>query len=307
MDIKIFHRTCFFGVHPLDQTHIAGAAVSTPLTSDLNIDHSQLVAHTRTLLSRGIDLLTLFGTTGEGASFSATERQAAIAACQAAGITPQQLGSGIFALTASAAGAEARGAFDHGCGHVLLAPPSYYKGVDDEGLYRWFSEAITAAGPNPGGFVLYHIPSFTQVPLSVDLVKRLAAAFPNVVTGVKDSSGNWPHTAQLIKERASLQIFVGHEGQLEQGMQAGATGAISGAANVIPEVIKGLVHDQAHAENLPALIDVLLAHPIIAAVKALIAHRQADPSWRAVRAPLTALPPVDGQTVGQQLDQLFPA
>ena len=289
----------------MGQKHFAGAAVSTPLTPDLGINHRQLVAHTTDLLARGIDLLTLFGTTGEGASFTVSERQAAIAACHSAGIPSSQLGTGIFALTADDAGNQARAAFDGGCGHVLMAPPSYYKGIDDDGLYAWFSAAIEAIGPNPADVVLYHIPSFTQAPLSVELVKRLAAAFPGVVVGVKDSSGDWPHTKRLIKERGDLNIFVGHEGQLEQGMRAGAAGAISGTGNVLPEVIQAIVHQQASVANLPILIDTLLAYPIIAAVKALIAHRQSDPSWRAVRAPLTAVTADDGQTLGRRLDALF--
>ena len=156
----------------MGQKHFAGAAVSTPLTPDLGINHRQLVAHTTDLLARGIDLLTLFGTTGEGASFTVSERQAAIAACHSACIPSSQLGTGIFALTADDAGNQARAAFDGGCGHVLMAPPSYYKGIDDDGLYAWFSAAIEAIGPNPADVVLYHIPSFTQAPLSVELVKR---------------------------------------------------------------------------------------------------------------------------------------
>ena len=54
----------------MNQERIAGAAVSTPLTPDLDIDRAGLVAHVTDLLGRGIDLLTLFGTTGEGASFT---------------------------------------------------------------------------------------------------------------------------------------------------------------------------------------------------------------------------------------------
>ena len=56
----------------MNQERFAGAAVATPLTADLGIDHACLGTHITQLLERGIDLLTLFGTTGEGASFSRT-------------------------------------------------------------------------------------------------------------------------------------------------------------------------------------------------------------------------------------------
>ena len=291
----------------MNQEPIAGAAVSTPLTLDLDIDRAGLVAHVTDLLGRGIDLLTLFGTTGEGASFTLTERLAAIEACRAAGIEAAQIGSGIFALTTSEAGREAQASFASGCGHVLLAPPSYYKGVDDEGLFPWFSETIEAAGPDTGAFFLYHIPAVTQVELSVELVTRLAAAFPGIIAGVKDSSGNWRHTQRLIDERGALKIVVGHEGHLERGMAAGASGAIAGTANVIPEIINSIVHQDGKYPNLPILIDTLLSNPVIPAVKALIAHRLNAPSWLTVRPPLTPMTREGVQVLGERLDALFPA
>ena len=105
----------------MNQKRFAGAAVATPLTPDLGIDHAYLVTHVTQLLERGIDLLTLFGTTGEGPSFSRTERSEAIRRCREAGISADQLGSGVFALSPVHAGEDARAAFDNGCGHVLLA------------------------------------------------------------------------------------------------------------------------------------------------------------------------------------------
>lgn len=291
----------------MEREHFSGAAVSTPLTSVLDIDHGALVAHIGDLRARGIDLLTLFGTTGEGASFTTAERCAALEACAEAGTPADQLGCGVFALSSADAGRDAQAFFNAGCGHVLLAPPSYYKGVDDEGLFRWFSAAIESAGPTPGHFVLYHIPSVTQIELSVSLVTRLAKAFPRVVAGVKDSSGNWPHTQQLIKQRGDLRVFVGHEGQLEQGMRAGASGAIAGTGNFIPEVIHAIVHQASNQPNLPDLIDALLQHPVIPAVKAMTAHRLGAPSWLHVRPPFNAMGVEQAAALGARLDALFPA
>ncbi len=154
--------------------------------------------------------------------------------------------------------------------------------------------------------MLYHIPGMTQVELSVELVSRLAAQFPGVITGVKDSSGNWSHTERLIKERGLLTVFVGHEGQLERGMRAGASGAIAGSANILPEVIKAIVHDDNEEPNLPLLIDELLKHPIIPAVKALIAYRLDSPAWLSVRPPLTQLASTQISSLGERLDALFP-
>ncbi len=290
----------------MNQDRIAGAAVSTPLTHNMSIDHNRLLDHVIQLRKRGINVLTLFGTTGEGTSFTRAERSATIEHCRTNGFDAAQLGMGIFGLSSGVAAQDCNAAFASGCGHVLLAPPCYYKGVDDEGLYRWFSETIEGSGTNPGHFVLYHIPAMTQVELSVELVTRLASQFPGVVVGVKDSSGNWPHTQRLIEERGTLKILVGHEGQLERGMRIGASGAISGTANAIPEIIKAIVHDDSEQPNLPLLIDELLTHPIIAAVKAIIAHRQRSSDWLRVRSPLTSLSQQHADDIGVVLDKLFP-
>ena len=36
------------------------------------------------------------------------------------------------------------------------------------------------------------------VGLSIELVKRLREAYPQIIVGIKDSSGNWDNTAQLL-------------------------------------------------------------------------------------------------------------
>ena len=290
----------------MEQEHYAGAAVATPLNSDLTIDHGALVAHVQGLVADGVDLLTMFGTTGEGASFSIAERDAALAACADAGIGSEMLGSGIFALTSENAAASARAALDSGCGHVLLAPPSYYKGPDDEGLYRWFSEVVEAMGDASCDVLLYQIPSMTSVGLSHELIARLAAAFPRVVTGVKDSSGDWPYTEKLIRGRGALKVFVGHDGQVSRGVHAGSSGSIAGSANLLPRVIHAIVHKGEDHPEIGTLIDEVLSYPVIPAVKALIAHRTGVPGWAAVRPPLSPMTPQQAATLCASLDKLFP-
>ena len=290
----------------MDTKPIAGAAVSTPLNLDFTVDNSLLIAHLKYLLSSRLDLLTLFGSTGEGASFSSSERNSTIEKCSNAGIEPKNLGAGVFGLSSQSTGKAICSAFSLGCGHVLLAPPFFYKGVDDEGLYRWFSETLEAIGPYTGQVILYHIPALTQVELSLELVLRLSDAFPEIVSGVKDSSGNWAHTSILIKNRGRLKILVGHEGQLERAMRVGATGGIAGTANFIPEIIRAIIHEGSEQPNLPILIEELINYPIFSAVKALISHRKSSPSWLRVRPPLTTMPAAKSKALAQRLDVFFP-
>lgn len=46
---------------------------------------------------------------------------------------------------------------------------------------------------------LYHIPPVARVPISHTLIERLLKAYPKIVAGIKDSSGDWEHTESLIK------------------------------------------------------------------------------------------------------------
>ena len=143
------------------------------------------------------------------------------------------------------------------------------------------------------------------MPLSLGLIGRLAEAFPERLLGVKDSSGNWQYTSKLIQRYGGLTILIGHEGHLANGVQAGASGCISGLANVLPEVLHDMVRDGEPDERVDALIEQALAHPVVAALKALLAHRLADPDWRRCRAPLAELHRHAAEALAVHLDLLF--
>ena len=83
----------------------------------------------------------------------------------------------------------------------------------------------------------------TGVPLSVDLIGRLKTAFPGVVAGVKDSSGEWQNTEKLLAAHGDLQILVGDERQLARAVRQGGAGTICGLANLMPGVVRKAAHD----------------------------------------------------------------
>jgi 4-hydroxy-tetrahydrodipicolinate synthase len=178
---------------------------------------------------------------------------------------------------------------DRGCRGVLLAPPFYFKDVTDEGLYRWFSQVCEKIGQRARDLFLYHIPSVTQAPLSIELIGRLKAAFPKVVAGVKDSGGDWACTEKLLRTHAALILLIGDERHLAAGVRLGAQGAISGLANVCPEILLKLIEAGKEDPRVIQLVNELLRFPVTPAVKALLAHRTNDPAWLTVRPPLVAL------------------
>jgi 4-hydroxy-tetrahydrodipicolinate synthase len=265
-------------------------ALALPLRDHFNIDYVRLKTHARRCLEAGCSSVTVFGTTGEGASVSLAEREKILDALLAAGINLRnQVLGGVAAASVGDAVEQARVLIDRDCRGVLLAPPFYFKNVTDEGLYGWFSQVFETIGHRAQDIILYHIPSVTEVALSVSLISRLKAAFPNVVKGVKDSGSDWAYTENLLRTHDDLLILIGNERHLATGVRLGAQGAISGLANLCPEILLKLIETGEEDSRLVALVIEILKFPFTAAVKALLAHRQKDPAWLNVRPPLEAL------------------
>jgi len=269
-------------------------ALATPFAEDRSIDLPRLVAHGRQSLADGCNSLTVFGTTGEGASLGLNERNRALGALVGGGVDPKtQLVVGIAASSVEDAIAQGRAALMLGCPSFLLAPPFYFKGAGDEGLFDWFAAVLTGLGPKASNVILYHIPQVTSVGLSMDLVDRLKKAFPQQVAGVKDSSGDWENAQALLKQHGELHILIGDERLLAKAMTLGASGAITGLANIAPDLMLSLI-EGIEEPRVNAMVEAVLPHAVTAAVKALVGHRRKDPvAWSRMRAPLKSLGEAD--------------
>ena len=281
-------------------------ALSLPFKNDLTIDHSRLAAQAHWCLDAGCSSVTVFGTTGEGASVSLTERGEVLGALLAAGVEPaRQVVGGVSAASIGDAIEQIRILNDAGCQRILLAPPFYFKGVSDGGLYNWFARVAEKIAHRSLGLILYHIPSVTQVPLAIDLVGRLKTACPELVIGVKDSGGNWAFTEALLASHGDLAILVGDERHLAAGVRLGAKGAISGLANVCPAELLPLVEHGEDDSRIADLVNEVLKYPVTPAVKALLARRRNDTGWLNVRPPLTRISSQDANELAAAYDRIF--
>jgi 4-hydroxy-tetrahydrodipicolinate synthase len=280
-------------------------ALATPFAEDWLIDLPRLVAHGRQSLADGCNSLTVFGTTGEGASLGLNERQRALGALVGAGIDPRtQLIVGIAASSVEDAIAQGRAGLMLGCPSFLLAPPFYFKNPSDEGLFDWFAAVLTGLGPKASNVILYHIPQVTSVGLSVESIDRLKKAFPGQVSGVKDSSGDWANGQALLQHHADLHILIGDERLLARAMTLGASGAITGLANIVPDLMKPLI-DGVEEPRINAMVEVVLPYAVTAAVKALVGHRRNDPvAWSRMRAPLKSLSEADCRKLFAAIDAI---
>jgi 4-hydroxy-tetrahydrodipicolinate synthase len=281
-------------------------ALATPFLPSGDADHARMTQHAQNCLGEGCGSVTVFGTTGEGASFGFAERIRTIAALKDAGIDARRaIIGGVMSASQDDAMDQTAILIDADCRAVLLAPPFYFKGVSDDGLFTWFAGLFEKLGSRARDVILYNIPSVTAVTLSVSLIEKLRAALPQVIIGVKDSSGDWAYTQQLLAAHSDLAILIGDERHLAHGVRLGAQGAISGLANIIAPRLLPLAREGRDDSGIVQLVDEVLKYPVTPAVKSLIALKTTAQDWRRVRPPLMALTQAEAALLTNAYSAIF--
>jgi 4-hydroxy-tetrahydrodipicolinate synthase len=299
----------------MNPSHRAGpkgvlAAVLTPMDGDLAPDHASFSAHCHRLLAAGCHGLSVFGTTGEANSLSMGERLAALEALLESGVTANTLlpGTGSCALTDTVS--LSRAALEAGTAGVLVLPPFYYKGVGDEGLFRFFAEVIERIGDDRLRLYLYHIPQMTGVEIGLSLISRLIDAYPGTIAGTKDSSGDRDRIESLCREFPDFSVLAGTEALLLETLRNGGEGCISATVNVTSRLARQVYdahaagqEDEADAlqDHLSALRASIEAYPMIPALKVLMADLTEDEAWHNLRPPLSRL---DGEQENKLLSSM---
>ena len=277
-------------------------ALSTPFTKDGAVDLRRMTAHAQWVLANGCDGITAFGTTGEGASIGTPARYQALAALAASGIDMRQkVIAGVSAASVHEALDQAKAGYDMDCRGLLFAPPFYFGGASDEGLFRFFAAAFNKLGGNLRDVILYHIPGMTRNHISVELTQRLVKEFPGAIIGVKDSNGDWPATERRLKELKGLQILVGDERQLANAVRNGGAGTICGLANIAPDLLRPLVHEGKADPRVDEMVNAILGYSFMSAVKAMIGERLGDRNWSIMRPPLDAMSPADTRKLAAKI------
>jgi 4-hydroxy-tetrahydrodipicolinate synthase len=270
--------------------------VLTPFNADGSPSASRFIRHCSGLLRDGAGL-AVFGTNSEANSLTVHEKRALLDALLDAGLPATRMmpGTGTCALPDTIE--LTRHAVNSGCAGVLMLPPFYYKGVSDEGLFRGFAQVIDAVADARLCIYLYHIPPVAQVGISPGLIERLLKAYPGIVAGIKDSSGDWTNTEVLLKEfePAGFDVFAGSETFLLRTLQAGGAGCITATGNVNAAAIVKLAREwqsdnaPTQQQQLDATRAVFQRFPMIAAMKAAIAWQSGDDAWATMRPPLVEL------------------
>jgi 4-hydroxy-tetrahydrodipicolinate synthase len=273
------------------------AAVLTPMRDDLSVHREAFAAHCRRLLDAGCHGLGIFGTTGEANSLSIAERVDAWTALVEDGIPADVLLPGTGACALPDAVTLSREAIALGAPGVLALPPFYYKGVSDDGLFRYFAELIERVGDDRLRVFLYHIPPMAAVGFSPELIGRLLDAFGGVIAGTKDSAGDAARIERICTEFPQLTVFAGSERFLLDTLRWGGDGCISATCNVTAAHSRRVYDlwaagspeadvEQAALTQARAFLD---GYPLIPALKAVMREQTGEELWRNLRPPLDAL------------------
>jgi len=284
------------------------APVVTPFLPDMLPDADRFARHCQWLLDGGCAGLAIFGTNSEANSLSATEKIELMSRLVAAGIPGAKLMPGTGACSVPEAAQLTSAALKHGAAGVLMLPPFFYKGLSDEGLFRYYSQVIESVGDSALRIYLYHIPPVSQVPISLPLIERLIKAYPDTVVGLKDSSGDWNYSKSVIDAFAAtgFDVFPASEALLLRGLRAGGKGCITATGNINPGPISRLYENwqgpdaEALQQQVTQTRELVQKYPMIPALKAVIAYFMQDPVWRAVRPPLVEMAgEQEGELIGK--------
>ena len=267
--------------------HGTVAAALTPLR-DGQLDLPAIAPYVDFLVGHGCDALLTLGTTGECMLFSADERREIAVAFVEAGRGRLQVAVHVGAQTTADTVVLAEHASVIGADAVAVIGPPYFA-LDEEELLAHFAAAAAACEPTP--FYAYEFAARSGYAIPLVVIERLREQAPNFV-GMKVSDSPWEKVAPYLAD--GLDVFIGAEGLLVEGLAAGAAGAVSGLAGSFPDAVVPLVRDptKANGARAAALRSSLQALPFHAASKTALGLRGV-PVTAEVRPPLRGLRPVE--------------
>lgn len=208
-------------------------AVITPFREDERIDYSAWQDHLEFLIASGVHGLFVLG--GQGEFFSLTEEERTVAArfCVQAAARRLPVFVNVGAVTTAETIRLAQKAEADGADYLVVVTPYYIRPSAQE-LVEHYS-AVCASVRLP--VFAYNIPERTGVELTPEILRQVGEAHRNFV-GLKDSGGR----VELIPEwrRAGLQVFMGRDHLILDGLRMGAAGAVTACANVVPRAFVDL-------------------------------------------------------------------
>lgn len=205
------------------------SAITTPFGGDDAVDHAFLARHARWQLDAGVAGIIPLGSLGEGTTLDGDEKVAIVrtlvAACGEHPVLP-----GIAALSTRAAVALAKAVAAAGARGLMVLPAYVHRGELREATAH--VSAVFAATRLP--CLLYNNPPAYGTDFTPPCIEALAQAHDNLVA-VKESSGDARRVTAiraLVGQR--LDVLVGMDDMIVEGVAAGAAGWVAGLVNALP-------------------------------------------------------------------------
>lgn len=217
------------------------------------------------LADGGLDGLLGMGTNGEGILLTADERRRAAERFLEASAGRLQVAVHCGAQTTADTVALAAHAAETGADAVAVIAPPYFR-LDDEALLAHFAAAAAACAPLP--FYVYEFARTSGYAVPHVVIERLREVAPNLA-GLKVSDHPWDKFAPYLIE--GLDVFVGPESLIAQGMRAGAAGAVSALASAFPDLVAAAVRGE--PVDVGGLRQLIERFPRHAALKHVLVRR----------------------------------
>jgi 4-hydroxy-tetrahydrodipicolinate synthase len=210
----------------------------TPCNRDRTPNFSALVKKGREMMDVGMNGVIYCGSMGDWPLLTDTQRQEGVAQLSAAGI-PVDVGTG--AVNTRSAVDHARHAADVGAAGLMVIPRVLSRGSSPTAQRNHFAAILGAAPKLPA--VIYNSPYY-GFETKADLFFDLRREFPNLV-GFKEFGGadSLSYAAEFITSGdPNLTLMVGVDTQVYHGyLHCGATGAITGIGNAIPQQVLQMI------------------------------------------------------------------
>lgn len=209
--------------------------VPTPFDEQGEIAPDKLAANLRQLSTTALSGFIILGSNGEYPYLDEGEKRVLFEAARQAIPTDRLFVAGTGAEATRQALRLTLAAAEAGADAAIVITPAYYKpAMGHEAQVRHFT---TLADASPIPIILYNMPSYAGIDLSVDTILKLAE-HPNII-GLKESGGNIVKIAEVAREVAvrslDFSVLAGSASFLQASLAVGARGGVVATANVAPE------------------------------------------------------------------------
>jgi 4-hydroxy-tetrahydrodipicolinate synthase len=283
------------------------AAAATPLIDTGAIDTAVYLDHCRWLLEHGCDGINVLGTTGEANSIGLAARHSLLDAVGASGLPMTQLMVGTGGCALSDTVELTRHAVQCGFAGQLVLPPFYYKPVDDDGIFAFFARLIDTVADDRLQLYLYNFPQLTGIPFSVAVIQRLIQAYPGVVVGLKDSSGDIDNAVAIVDACPGFAVFPSSEAVLQQGHEQGFAGCISATVNLTSADAGRVWQNPAAPEaktrqaSISQIRAYIASYTLVPAIKFLLRRLHDSPVWERLLPPMVPITAAQGDALSTKV------